>query len=114
MNSLFLLAVLAVIVWLWYDALRYREFTIQQCRKICNEMEFQLLDQTVALASLSLRRDPDNRLRLLRRYNFEISPDGTGRNNGYIVISGYRIVHIEFDLPDGPVILHGKNPVSYH
>lgn len=114
MNSLLFLAVIAIIVWLWYDALRYREFSIKQCRKICNEMNYQLLDQTVALASISVQKYSKNRFRLLRRYNFELSPDGTSRYNGYLVISGYNLVHIEFDLPDGPVILQRNNLVSYH
>lgn len=114
MNSLLFLALISIIVWLWQDALRCREYAIKQCRKICNEMNVQLLDETVALTSLSLRKDPSNRIRLLRRYNFEVSPEGANRHNGFIVLSGYRLVHIEIDLPDGPVILQRDRLITYH
>ena len=114
MNSLLFLATLTIIVWFWYETLRYREYAIQRCRKICNEMNLQLLDQTVTLASISFRKDSSNRLRLLRRYNFEISIDGASRHNGYIVFSGYKLIHTEFALPDGPVILQKDELITYH
>lgn len=114
MNSLLFLALVCIIVWLWQDALRCREYAIQQCRKICNEMNVQLLDETVALASIYLKKDSSNRGRLLRRYNFEISPEGAMRRNGFIILSGCKIIHIEIDLPDGPVILQKDKLITYH
>lgn len=114
MNSILFLALISIIVWLWQDALRCREYAIQQCRKICNEMNVQLLDQTVALASISFKKDSGNRYRLLRRYNFEISPEGANRHSGFIILSDYRIIHIEIDFPDGPVILQKDKLITYH
>lgn len=114
MNSLLFLAFLAIIVWCWIEALRYREYAIRQCRKICEEMDLQLLDQTVVLGFISFRKDSGNRIRLLRRYNFEISADGSARHNGYIILAGYKLIHIEFRLPDGPIILHKNELIPYH
>ena len=114
MNYLLFLFFIGLVVWLWYDALRYREYAISRCRKICNELNVQLLDQTVSMSSISLRKDTDNHYKIVRRYNFEISIDGANRFNGFIILSGYTIIHTEFDLPDGPVILQNSKLITYH
>ena len=114
MSPLFFLMLLAVIVWLWQENLRYREYAIRQCKKICQEMNLQLLDQTVALTTLKLRKDHNGKIKTLRRYSFEISMDGANRFNGYIILLGFNIIHTEIDLPDGLVILHRKDLITYH
>jgi hypothetical protein len=114
MNSLLFLMLLAIIVWFWQENLRYREFAVRQCKRICQEMNLQLLDQTVALTSLKLRRDQNKNIKILRKYNFEISMDGANRCRGYIILLGFNIIHTEFDLPDGPVILQKKDLLTYH
>lgn len=114
MNALIFLMLLALIVWFWQENLRYREYAIQQCRKKCREMNLQLLDQTVAMTSLKFRKDHNNKFRVQRKYGFEVSMDGTNRFGGYIVMLGHIIIHAEFDLPDGPVILQNNKLISYH
>lgn len=114
MNALLFLMLLAIIVWLWQENLRHREYAIQQCRKICQEMNLQLLDQTVAMTSLNLRRDSNKKFRVLRKYGFEVSMDGANRCRGYIILLGLNIIHTEIDLPDGPVILQRKHLITPH
>jgi hypothetical protein len=114
MNSLLFLVLLAIIVWFWQANLRYREYAVRQCKKICREMNLQLLDQTVALTSLKFSRDHNRNIKTLRRYSFEISMDGANRCKGYIILLGLNIIHTEFDLPDGPVILQKKDLITYH
>ena len=107
-----MLLLLGLIVWFWQFNLRYREFTIIQCRKICNEMNMQLLDQTVTLSSIRFRKDIDGKFRPLLRYNFEISIDGTSRCNGYVILLGLRTIYTEINLPDGPVILQDNDQIT--
>jgi hypothetical protein len=114
MNSLLFLLLLAVIVWFWQENLRYREHAIRHCRNTCQEMNLQLLDQTVALTSISIRRDQNKKSRILRKYGFEVSIDGTNRCKGYIILLGFSIIHTEFDLPGGPVILQQKHLITRH
>jgi len=114
MNSLFFLMLLAIIVWVWQENLRYREYAVRQCKKICQEMNLQLLDQTVALTSLKFGKDQNRKIKTLRRYSFEISMDGNNRFRGYIILRGFNIIHTEFDLPDGPVILQKKDLLTFH
>lgn len=113
MNSLYFLILLAIVVWFWQENLRYREYAVRQCKKICQEMDLQLLDQTVALTSLKFRKDQNRKIRMLRRYSFEISMDGANRFRGYIILLGFNIIHTEFDLPDGPVILQKRDLLTF-
>ena len=112
MDPILILLFLGLVVWCWQTNLRYREFTIIQCRKVCNEMNLQLLDQTVTLSSIRFRKDSDGKFRPLLNYNFEISIDGTSRCNGYVILLGLRVIYTEINLPDGPVILQDIDQIS--
>jgi hypothetical protein len=114
MNSLLFLIALALLVWLWQFNLRYRELAIRLVKNVCAEMELQLLDQTVALAGFSLRRDTDRHLVGVRKYNFEVSSNGVDRFTGAIMLQGDQLVYSEFNLPDGPVILQKNDLITYH
>lgn len=111
MDAILFLFFLGLVVWFWQSNLRYREYTIIQCRKICNEMNVQLLDQTVALSSVRIRKDTDGKYRPLLEYHFEISIDGVNRYSGYVILFGFRVIYTEINLPDGPVILHNNNRI---
>lgn len=84
-----------------------------QCRKVCNEMNMQLLDQTVTLSSIRFKKDIDGKFRPLLRYNFEVSMDGTSRCNGYVILLGLRVIYTEINLPDGPVILQDNDQIGH-
>lgn len=114
MNALLFLLALAVVVWFWQLNLRYRELAIRLVKNVCVEMNLQLLDQTVSLARFSLRREPEYRITGVRQYNFEVSSNGADRFTGTIILHGDRLVYSEFNLPDGPVILHKKELITYH
>ncbi len=114
MNMFAFLIFLSLVVLLWQESLRVRESAIGACRKICEGINAQLLDETVALASITLRRDEHGLLRIMRRYNFEISPDGVTRHGGYIVLLGDTVVHTEIQMPDGPVLLPDRNSITRH
>lgn len=100
MNEL-LLALLAAAVWAWVDALRAREAALRACRRTCERLELQLLDETVALRQLRLRRDADGRLRLRRRYSFEYSEHGNERRQGEAVLLGRRVESVRGDWIEG-------------
>ena len=105
MNFIVLLLILGIIVWLWQSSLHYREYATRHCRRICNDLNLQLLDQTVILSGMSIVLSKRTSLRLRRSYNFEVSEDGATRHKGCIVILGRNIIHTEIDLPEGPLIL---------
>ncbi len=92
-------------VWLWSDSLRARELTLNRCRDACNELCVQLLDETVALSRITLKRDARGRLLLHRWYRFEFSTDGTDRHPGAVSLTGQVIEFVRLEYPQGPLIL---------
>src|SRR5512146_2039179 len=83
---------LAGLGWLWFDSLRAREAAVRAARRACNADGVQLLDDTVALASLGLLRGGRGRLMLKRVYRFEFSDTGDNRLDGSITMLGAGVL----------------------
>jgi hypothetical protein len=96
---------MGALVWLWIASLRAREQALSVCRRLCKQLDLQLLDQTVALTGVRLGRDLHGRPCLLRRYGFEFSQDGQHRYSGRVFLHGARLMNCQFDLPDGTTII---------
>ena len=69
-------------------------------------MGFQLLDQTIALKSVSIKRNINGFPGLIRRYNFEFSINGVNRYNGSIMVQHNHVQSFQLDHPDGLLILN--------
>jgi len=82
----------AAIAWFWYATMAARERAVSVGRDLCGREGLQLLDDTVALRSLSFGRDAMGRLALRRRYGFEFSDTGNNRRDGEIEMLGLRVV----------------------
>jgi len=89
---------LAALAWLWLDSLRARETAVAAARAACEAEGLQLLDATVAIASLKLGRDDDGRLKLQRAYDFEYSDTGDNRKKGGLVLLGHRVIVLNVGL----------------
>lgn len=99
------LALLALAAALWQDGLRARERALAAARRACQELDVQLLDQTVAMRRLALVRSPTGWLRLRREFGFEFSVEGTERRGGSAVVVGGRVLSVDLDHPEGLVVL---------
>ncbi|MDX1606513.1 MAG: DUF3301 domain-containing protein [Candidatus Competibacterales bacterium] len=87
---LWTLLALGLGLWFWYDALKARERAREASLRACRRDGVQLLDDTVMLDRLWLRREL-GRLRLERRYVFEFTPDGARREQGLVVMLGDQV-----------------------
>lgn len=85
-----LLLAIALAIWAWMDTLRARELAIRHGRELCREAGVQLLDQSVSLKRLRLARR-NGLPSLIRRYQFEISVDGSDRHRGHLDLDGHRL-----------------------
>ena len=98
-SALGTLGVLGVVIWFWRDSLETRELALRVCRQTCISYQFQLLDDTVALASvwpLLERGHP-----VLRRvYLFEYSLSSMDRRTGSVALTNRRVDSIY--LEDSP------------
>lgn len=82
---------------------------VARCRALCEELNVQLLDQTVGLAKLSIARGEQGQLQLRRRYAFEYSIKGTDRWRGTAELCGRRIESIHMEHPNGPIIVRDES-----
>jgi hypothetical protein len=87
LSSLLLLLLLGAAVGLWLKLSVARERAVKEARQQCQQHGLQLLDETVGLRAVRLRRV--NGLRLIERcYGFEVSIDGDDREPGRLWMIG--------------------------
>lgn len=106
MNSLLFLFFLVIIGCVWYDSMKARERVIRHCHRLCKEAGVQLLDQTIAMVSLSLKRVKHRGLVLQRIYQFEVSEDGANRLSGFVIFAAGQIIESRVETPEGNNIFH--------
>lgn len=92
-EALIAVAVIAGTVWLWRESLRAREAATRAGRRICEANDVQFLDETVALARMSVGWN--GRAALVRSYRFDYSTDGADRATGLVVVQAGAIVHVQ-------------------
>jgi len=99
MGSLVSLAlVLGFGVLVWMDFMRARETAEREARRYCHNTGLQLLDDTVQLGRIGLRRI-NGRVVICRIYGFEFSVSGVSRQTGYVALAGGRMLEVD-RIPD--------------
>jgi hypothetical protein len=87
LSNLLLLLALVAVVGLWLKLSAARERAVREARQQCQQHGLQLLDETVGLRAVRLRRV--NGLRRVERcYGFEVSIDGHDREPGRLWMIG--------------------------
>ncbi len=86
---------------LWLGAMRSRERALHAARGICRTQVVQLLDETVGLSGLRLRRH-HGWLQWMLRYDFEVSLDGHDRYSGHLWMAGGRVIGLHGQWPAPP------------
>lgn len=98
MHEALIAAVLvAAAIWLWRENLRAREAATRAGRRLCETSDVQFLDETVALARMSLGWN--GRAALVRVYRFDYSEYGDDRAAGLVVVQGGAVVHAQLARP---------------
>jgi hypothetical protein len=88
-----LLGAVAVIGY-WLEALRGLELARAAGRRACQEAGVQLLDDTVELVRVRVRRNDRGRLAFQREYRFEFTADGVRRERGQVTMLGRRVLQL--------------------
>ena len=92
--GLLLLLLLGLLLWFWQNTLRARETALHAARELCQLQHLQLLDATVTLQSLQLKRSEGGWLQLQRTFLFSYSDTGENRRTGFIHMAGNRIEQV--------------------
>lgn len=103
LSTLLFLLALVVVISLWLKLCVARERAVSEARQQCQQHGLQLLDESVGLRGLRLRRI--NGLRMIERcYSFEVSIDGADREAGRLwmidnAVSGISLPTVELLPP---------------
>jgi hypothetical protein len=104
-NDLLVLLALVAVIGLWLKLSAARERAAAEARRQCERYGLQLLDETVGLRALRLRRVAGRR-RLERCYGFEVSIDGADREQGSLWMLGGTLSELRLPTvvltPPGP------------
>lgn len=89
--EIYLLIILAVAAWFWFNSISARDLAIHKGRDLAERMQLQLLDETVACTKLRLARNSRGQVQLLRTFEFDVSPNGTDRLECNLVLLGNQL-----------------------
>jgi hypothetical protein len=96
--DLSLLALIALGGFYWWNDQGMRQRVLEACTRHCLDHEVQLLDQSVAMRRLWLRRDERGRFKFWRLYEFEFASRENDRYKGRAVTLGVRVLDITLKL----------------
>jgi len=101
---------LAIVAAIWAHWMRLRESIVAACRAQCKQRDLQLLDDTVCLRSIRLRRFGRAGLIAVCRYSFDFSVDGADRWRATVTVTGLRHPRIRYTglppIEPPPTYLH--------
>ena len=89
------LLLLAVLLNHWWRSRDAKAWALQYAAQRCQELDLQLLDQSIVLHKIRLARGDGGMLQWWREYRFEFSSTGQDRYPGSLTMSGYRLLSIE-------------------
>lgn len=78
-------------IWFWHASMSARERANAAAQEACERLQLVMLDGTVAIMRLWLRRDETGRVRIERTYGFEYTDDGYRRLKGFVVMLGPQL-----------------------
>ncbi len=91
LRSIALTAAVVAVVWYWLKSRELKELALRSAANYCDKLSLTLLDQTVVLRALGLRRNTHGRLCIFRRYEFDFSSTGEDRYQGSVTLLGRRV-----------------------
>jgi len=95
MESIFLLALLGFCAWFWFDTQHCQESAKLIAKQVCVELHLQLLDDTIALVRMRLKRKINGKLSVQRTYQFEFIDGGDKRLQGTLIMHGISLEMLE-------------------
>lgn len=89
-----LVLLIICISWYWYTQ-GQRDYALKCIKAHCQKLNLILLDGYVALNRVTIQPNDNNKLCLVKKYNFEFTVNAEHRYIGYITLIGHAIAHIK-------------------
>lgn len=100
MDVLLWLTLLFILIYYWFDTAKAKEAAVAHGKKACRDMNVQFLDDSVIRYRSRIARGISGQTVIERSFRFEFTVDGQARENGFIRLSGQRLLVLELDYPD--------------
>ena len=97
LNDIILIVFMCLLYGYWHNAQKAKEVALKAAIAHCRLIDVQMLDDYVALSSVSLKRDRLQKLWLQRSFVFEFSSTGNERYNGKVLLMGRRVDSVYMD-----------------
>ncbi|KGM08143.1 hypothetical protein LP43_0566 [Methylophaga thiooxydans] len=97
-ESTFVLLVLSLLSWLWWDSRGVAERATIAARGYCGNAGVTFLNDTVAWQKMRLKRNRQGRMQLQRTYFFEFASDMQQRYRGQIIMLGKKVESVSLDV----------------
>lgn len=94
LSDLWIWIVLSAIGMYWWSSQGIKQRALAVCKAHCKKMDLQLLDDSVVLHRLWLKRDKHGGVRVRRKYQFEFASTGDERYRGQLTLLGHDIESI--------------------
>lgn len=91
-----LIFALSCFVWLIWQNLKIREYTLSLVKQQCQKLDLQILDESI-YGSYWRPVIDRGQIKVKRRYKFYFTSTGEGRYKGEIEMIGMQQSHIYFD-----------------
>lgn len=88
----------------WISTMNSRDAARALVAEFCRNNNLQLLDQTVALMRVAVRRKKNGNLSLVRVFRFDYSDDGFRRHDGMVWMLANQPLQISVRLADRQVV----------
>ncbi len=81
----------------WWRAQKVKEIALQAAKSYCKGMDIQLLDQSIYLRGIWLKRADSGQLKIWRSYLFDFTATGDDRASGRVIMLGYTVTAITLE-----------------
>ncbi len=96
--NLSFIVIVSFVLLFWWNTLGIKQLAYQAARDHCEEQGVQLLDQSVMLKRVRLKRNNAGGLSLLRVFAFEFASTGDERYHGEVSSLGRVPVGVKLDV----------------
>lgn len=83
--------------WLFWQQLAIRELALRHAISACEKNDLQLLDQSIGLHKIRVKKLNGGGMGVLREYSFEFTSTGEQRYNGKVFVVGRTLQGVKLD-----------------
>ena len=102
LSHIFILLTVFALAWYFFSELKVREIALNAARLHSDKMDVQLLDQSVGVHRVWLKRGRDNWLHIWRNYQFEFTSTGDERYKGHVITLGEWVESVQLPVHRAP------------